>query len=184
MRSRLKSAFEKAVWWTGVVSLGLAVGLSIQIARAWVSPTQAPPDGNVGAPINTGAIGQFKNGVMRALGLQTPNLRVEVPEGQSAMGRYLKGVTAEGDVAFAAGNPGGEGGIQCPNGNVCINPVDGRICATNNGMWHCYTPVCRNNVHDGSPLIEVVDDPTKASSASFCNNGGYTINDTWGAIRW
>ncbi len=42
--------------------LGTAIGFSLQLVSAWVAPTQTPPNGNVGAPINTSGIGQIKAG--------------------------------------------------------------------------------------------------------------------------
>jgi len=143
MKTRLRSAFEKAVWWTGVVSMGLVVGLSVQFARAWVSPTQAPPGGNVGAPINTGTIGQFKNGVMRALGLQTPNLRVEPATGIDPTGQFLAAVNSSGDVAYAAGDGDNGGGISCvenAGGMICVRSSDGRLCQVMNNEWKCIYP--------------------------------------------
>src|SRR4030042_2321753 len=48
--------------WVGVIIIGIALGLALQFVRAWTEPTEAPPGGNVGAPINTSDIRQTKNG--------------------------------------------------------------------------------------------------------------------------
>jgi hypothetical protein len=56
----MKKIFENAIWWSGVVTVGLILGISLQFVRAWTEPTEAPPGGNVGAPINTGANIQTK----------------------------------------------------------------------------------------------------------------------------
>ena len=53
-----------------VAALGipLLAFLSFTLVAAWTGPTQAPPDGNVPAPINVGTTGQVKNG---GLGVDT-----------------------------------------------------------------------------------------------------------------
>ena len=48
--------------WLSVIVIGIALGLAIQFVKAWTEPTDAPPNGNVGAPINTGAGIQTKTG--------------------------------------------------------------------------------------------------------------------------
>lgn len=53
---------NRITYWLGVAAVGLIVGLSIQFVQAWTEPTDAPPGGNVGAPINTGGITQTKLG--------------------------------------------------------------------------------------------------------------------------
>lgn len=49
-------------YWLGVITIGLFLGLTFQVVRAWVSPTNTPPNGNLGAPINTSGIEQSKAG--------------------------------------------------------------------------------------------------------------------------
>lgn len=49
-------------YWLSVIVIGLALGLGLQFVRAWTEPTAAPPNGNVGAPINTSANSQTKSG--------------------------------------------------------------------------------------------------------------------------
>ena len=48
--------------WLSVIVIGIALGFALQFVRAWTEPTTAPPGGNVGAPINTGANKQVKKG--------------------------------------------------------------------------------------------------------------------------
>ncbi|MFA6393932.1 MAG: hypothetical protein WCW25_03630, partial [Patescibacteria group bacterium] len=43
-----------------IITLGLSVSLQSLLA-AWISPSSAPPDGNIPAPINASAIGQSKD---------------------------------------------------------------------------------------------------------------------------
>jgi hypothetical protein len=53
---------KQTTHWLKVAVIGIALGLGLQFVRAWTEPTTAPPGGNVGAPINTGAQKQVKAG--------------------------------------------------------------------------------------------------------------------------
>jgi hypothetical protein len=54
--------------WLSVIVVGIALGLGLQFVRAWTEPTVDPPNGNVGAPINTGAQTQTKAGNLNVNG--------------------------------------------------------------------------------------------------------------------
>ncbi len=45
------------------------VGLGVGFAHAWTGPTQAPPNGNVSAPVNVGTTNQVKNASLSVNGL-------------------------------------------------------------------------------------------------------------------
>lgn len=45
-----------------ILIAAIILSFSISAAYAWVAPTQTPPNGNVAAPINTGATNQVKTG--------------------------------------------------------------------------------------------------------------------------
>jgi hypothetical protein len=69
--------------WLSVIVIGIAMGFAIQFAVAWTEPTAAPPGGNLGAPINTGATAQTKSGGMNimgsiGIGTVTPQARLDV----------------------------------------------------------------------------------------------------------
>ena len=51
---------KQLTYWLSVAIIGIALGFGLQFVRAWTEPTTAPPNGNVGAPINTGANVQEK----------------------------------------------------------------------------------------------------------------------------
>lgn len=61
-------------YWLSVIVIGIALGLGLQFVRAWTEPTEAPPNGNVGAPINTGSNTQTKAGALSVGGLSSPSL--------------------------------------------------------------------------------------------------------------
>ena len=56
------TTLKKSSYWLSVATLGIILGLSIQFAKAWTEPTAIAPNGNVGAPINTGDNSQYKAG--------------------------------------------------------------------------------------------------------------------------
>jgi len=79
---------QKATYWLGVVTIGLLVGLSLQFVRAWTEPTLAPPNGNVGAPINTSWNPQSKAGnlAVNALGISGSGAALQIPNGSVGIG--------------------------------------------------------------------------------------------------
>jgi hypothetical protein len=109
MKKKLKKIFENAVWWSGVVMVGLVLGLTVQFVRAWTEPSVAPPGGNLGAPINTGIIAQAKQGVLQVLGLTVYNN--PAVSGVDVTGKVLTAQNANGAVAWAEA-----GEITCPSG--------------------------------------------------------------------
>lgn len=59
---RQRALKEKVSYWVGVISIGVILGSSLQFAKAWVGPTGDPLHDNIGAPINTGSMEQYKSG--------------------------------------------------------------------------------------------------------------------------
>lgn len=101
----MKKIFENAIWWSGVVMIGLVLGLTLQFVRAWTEPAQSPPGGNLGAPVNTGPVAQLKNGVLGVLGLMVYNDFNS--NGINVTGKVLTAQDAYGAAAWAAGGGGG-----------------------------------------------------------------------------
>jgi hypothetical protein len=119
MPSKIKKIFEKVVWWSGVIMAGLILGISIQFVKAWTEPIEAPPNGNVGAPINTGDLQQNKLGVLGVGGLLTSFFNLGNPLNQPQVGNVLTvesvipsiipGGTDTAKVAWAEGSSSGTG---------------------------------------------------------------------------
>lgn len=131
MKHKLKKIFESAVWWSGVVMVGLVLGLTLQFVRAWTEPGEAPPGGNVGAPINTGPIGQLKQGVLGVAGLLTNAF--QMPTG--AQPGYVLTTDAQGIGSWQSGGGGGSvpsGAVMffnlssCPSGWSELTAARGR----------------------------------------------------------
>jgi len=97
---------KQAMYWLKVAIIGIALGFGLQFVRAWTEPTTAPPNGNVGAPINTGATAQTKAGAMYS------NDRVGAPYlciGTDCRNAWPSGGTGN-CVCFAQHNQYGYGG--------------------------------------------------------------------------
>jgi hypothetical protein len=43
MKHKIKKIFENAIWWSGVVMIGLVLGASLQFVRTWTNPAVPPP---------------------------------------------------------------------------------------------------------------------------------------------
>jgi hypothetical protein len=94
----MKKLLENTVWWTGVLCLGIVLGVTIKIVSAWVEPEAMPPGGNIAAPLNTGNIGQAKQGGLTLnIGGATYGLIVD-------KGLVGIGVTAPGEKLEVNGN--------------------------------------------------------------------------------
>lgn len=119
MKQKLKKIFENAVWWSGVVMVGLILGLTIQFVKAWTEPTVAPPNGNVGAPVNTSLLDQAKAGGLGVLSLLThgfqlynnPDLNGDGIVDNDVTGKVLTAQNANGAVVWAAVPTGSGGGV-------------------------------------------------------------------------
>ncbi len=61
MINKMKNV-KKIAYWGKTILLGTIIGLSLQFVSAWTEPSFTPPDDNLGAPLNTGTMGQAKEG--------------------------------------------------------------------------------------------------------------------------
>jgi hypothetical protein len=74
--------------WLKVAVIGIALGFALQFVRAWTEPTEAPPGGNVGAPINTGAQTQTKAGGLNIGGRLKVGENMSNPAGEAGQIRW------------------------------------------------------------------------------------------------
>lgn len=67
---------------TGVLAIGKMLGINwISKAQAWTEPSQAPPLGNVSAPVNTGSTAQIKSGDLTVQGKLEASGKMKIPVG-------------------------------------------------------------------------------------------------------
>lgn len=100
----MKQKLKKAGYWASVITLGLVVGISLQLARAnWSAPTATAPNGNAGAPINTGSGAQNKIG---SIGTSGSLSAAGVVQGSSVTGTTQLCIGADCRKAWPAGGSG------------------------------------------------------------------------------
>jgi len=58
----MKKFFLLTTKWVSVLAVGVIIGITLKLVSAWVEPEQYPPGGNIAAPLNTGNVGQSKQG--------------------------------------------------------------------------------------------------------------------------
>lgn len=101
-----KYSREQIIHWVGVVIAGLFIGLLIQFARAWTEPTEAPPEGNVGAPINTSSNIQVKMG---PLGVNSNGMGNVATQGLNVGGKAIADdFCLRTGVCLSSGGGGGD----------------------------------------------------------------------------
>ncbi len=79
---------KKTVNWLGAIFVAVIIGVSLQIARAWIEPTIAPPNGNTAAPVNIGGVTQYKTGALEIGGVfeTNNNAHLAVTSGEVGIG--------------------------------------------------------------------------------------------------
>lgn len=133
-----KGLLQKLSYWTGVVSIGILVGLSLQLARAaWSEPTAPAPGGNVAAPLNISNIDQTKSGSLQlnGLALTKTDKALIIPNGNVGVGtinpnpsKGLAGYLSAKDVylndigQWASSLSGGGGGTLAGGGTTNYIP--------------------------------------------------------------
>jgi hypothetical protein len=137
----MKKAYEKIVWWIGVVSVGVIFGITLQFASAWVNPP-ASTDVNIGGPVNTSAVAQVKFGALGVGGLLkafsdvivSGTLKIIGSDGNSGSFVFKDGNQGEGKVLTS--NASGVAGWEDASGGSCYvayttgNCGDSGICAS------------------------------------------------------
>jgi hypothetical protein len=121
---------KQVIYWLSVIIIGIALGFGLQFVRAWTEPTQAPPGGNLGAPINTGSQDQTKAG-----GLTAASLKAGVIEGTTVKGTTQLCIGGDCRSSWPAG-----GGTSCGwNGEFMV------VCG---GRTYYYSTVyvCSNGI--------------------------------------
>lgn len=159
----LKNMLEKSAYWSGILVLGIIVGVSVKMVDAWVEPNQMPPGGNIAAPINTGNIGQSKQGGLTLnIGGATYGLIIDkglVGIGTTAPGEKLE---VNGNIKLS-GDTSGNPAYKITNVAAPINSSDvatkGYVDALDTG---------------GSSTTNTIDNSLTGNSGLYSN----TIVDT------
>jgi len=118
MKAKIKSLFL-----TGFPAALTALLFVVVFAWAWVEPTQAPPKGNVPAPLNVGPTGQAKRGNLMLNTDGSLEYGLLIPYGKVGIG-----TTAPAEKLDVAGNAKIEGNLTINNshdGNLYIGDSNG-----------------------------------------------------------
>ena len=89
-----------------VLVLGIALSFGLSFVYAWSPPTEAPPGGNVSAPINTGNTNQFKSADLRTVSFGTGFIRISE---DAVAGYVLTSDDEEGNASWQPSSAGGSG---------------------------------------------------------------------------
>ena len=128
--------------WLKVIIIGVFFGFALQFVRAWTEPTSSPPNGNVGAPINTGSTAQTKQGAINVLGFGSNQGIWATGSNYGVIGQSASNPKAWG--ALGTGEWGGYFGGSVGSDATMQAPVF--IAATGGYMQ---SPVFYGNPYDG-----------------------------------
>ncbi len=195
------SLAHKSVYWMKVISLGLILGISIQFAQAWTSPTLPPPGGNVSGPLTNGITPQYKTGMLGVNSTVIPTNALEVGGGGNA---YIGGsLFTAGSISATSGTVTGvltSGKVQIvdvvientactPNGLVARDST-GLLLSCQSGLWkkasggggaECYHSLFTKWVTSGWFYLTLSSHASGAYvegiTSSQCVNGAWVSND-------
>jgi|GEM_PF-2345958 len=198
-KPKARKIYHRLTFWLGVLVLGTLVGVSIQFTRAWVEPSSSAPEGNIAAPVNTGASRQVKKGTSS----QKADICVD-PSGtgdEKCLGDLVTfpACTMAGGMPITLGTttickfPGG----SCPQNTI----VNGATVSWVQYLKYSETTAntctgsggCGTSVTTGSHLFNNIDPATEAktyyngSQTSYsCCPGGYNCCTymTYGQNGW
>ncbi len=163
----------------------LAILAGVNLVYAWTGPTQAPPDGNVPAPINVGSSSQYKSGALGIGGL------LQAPQIQLTTGAGAGKVLTSNASGLASWQTGGASGVSqiIAGTNITISPTTGTGAVTINstggasGYW-ALSGANIYNTNTGNVGIGTTNPPwTKVQiydGTRYFNIGSY--NATEGAL--
>ncbi|MDP1884822.1 MAG: hypothetical protein Q8L10_05705, partial [Candidatus Moranbacteria bacterium] len=130
---------------TGMMSIGITLSLvvfvGLSVANGWTEPTVAPPSGNVGAPLNTGALGQSKIGGLvlntggAANGLIVQNGRVGIGTTSPQQSLDVNGILRVSSDGVGGRIYGANPGQSNWTGKELVLTVADGAGTNNDGIW-------------------------------------------------
>lgn len=144
--------------WLSVIVIGIVLGLALQFVRAWTEPTQAPPGGNVGAPINTSANPQIKAGNFTSDGIISAGDQFCLrgvcisawPSGNTTTTATTTATTTITPVQMYQCPDWSGYGNTCPSQNGCWGQV--QSSPTCHGAWYDADAFCQGQNTPCSPI--------------------------------
>jgi hypothetical protein len=157
---------KKAIYWLGVIAVGIALGLALQFVRAWTEPSAAPPGGNLGAPLNTGVSAQTKAGNLNVQGGMQIGNPTNGNMGTGTINAERVCIQGVCNSAWPSGGGGGGGSscatCTCSSGGCygCNPQTGGDICECGFSYWNM------NNCNGCNPVLYY---------QYTCNNGIWVV---------
>lgn len=146
------------------VAVGLTLGYGIIAVKAWAPPPVAPPNGNLGAPINISGVGQAKTGPLQVNGFR--NLGATILDGNVGIGTTTP--TQKLDV----------------NGNINVRGSQVRM---SNSNTYFYGDASNAAVRTpGSFYIQSADGSAKrnlVAGAAYLSGGAFAMGTNTGQVR-
>lgn len=174
----IKKTLEKTAYWAGILTLGIIIGVTVKVVSAWVEPNQIPPGGNIAAPLNTGNVGQAKQGGLTLnIGGATYGLIVDkglVGIGTTAPGEKLE---VNGSIKLSGNNPS----FKVTNVATPTNPSDVATKGYVDGLGTGTGSSCNVawvNIPSGSsqgPNYVFWQDSKDHSPTKICQDAGYSF---------
>jgi hypothetical protein len=136
----MKQKLTKQIsYWLGVIAVGIALSLVLQFVRAWTEPSESPPGGNLGAPINSGGSGQTKAG---PLGVNSSGLgALPLQQGMDVGGKtQADDFCLRSDPAKCLSSPSGlrVGPPGCNNVLTLSSTCLTKVCDVSCSSGHCF----------------------------------------------
>ncbi len=172
-KPKAKKIYHRLTFWLGVLALGTIVGVSIQFGRAWVEPSGSAPDGNIAAPINTGASKQTKVG--------TKDIKADICVDAFGNGdeKCLSDLVSFPGCTLA-------GGVPTTIGSLTLCKFPGASCPSGWSQYLKYTETaasncvgggsCGTSVTSGSHTFGNIDPATEAQTYYDGNQTTYQCN--------
>jgi len=182
---------KNLVYWLKVIVIGVALGLTLQFVRAFTPPSGEAPNGNVGAPLNTGSQEQTKSGTLTAGGL-TSKYDIWADHNIGAAGNI--GASATMYASDFCMNPGGTCLSQLSGGGGSYTPPTGGETVPTPTYASCdcesrYSSGCWNSGDPTAPHGFSYTDLSNCSCGGTqyiytCNNGTWTMTGASECNYW
>ncbi|MFA5925971.1 MAG: hypothetical protein WC831_03465 [Parcubacteria group bacterium] len=164
---------KNLIHWLSVIVIGIALGFAIQFVKAWTEPSATPPNGNLGAPINTSINDQVKgNATQGKISAKDFCLNSDPTKCLSTVGGGFGGTpsgTIDGRISTLIWSGGATAGLS----NSCTDEPP--------GFCRGLTPMCEG----GWTVKQIGWDSSGGDNLPYCDHiPGLGVCDWGGPSGW